>query len=69
LVMFHDDVEDRPELVGYEGLSPSEYSVSENVLSSFNILGNMGYRLAGDLDRPPVHPASETLRRWLPWFA
>jgi len=37
-VMFHDGVDYRPEFVGYEGPSPSEYSVSENVLSSFNIL-------------------------------
>jgi len=42
-VMFHDGVEDRPEFVGYESLSSSEYSRRENILSPFNISGNAGH--------------------------
>ncbi|OLB70414.1 hypothetical protein AUI06_06505 [archaeon 13_2_20CM_2_52_21] len=64
--MFHDGIENRPEFVRYEGLGSSEYSGRENVFSPFNITGGAGYWLAGDLDGPPVRPASEAPRRWLP---
>ena len=68
LVMFNDRVEQRPEFAGYEGLGSSKYSGRENIFSPFNISGNAGYWFAGDLDRPPVHPARESLRRRLPRF-
>jgi len=41
--MLYYDVEDRPELIGDEGLGPSEYSCCENVVSSLDITGDSSY--------------------------
>src|SRR5690349_18149871 len=67
--MFHYRVKDWPEVVGYEGLSSLEYSGGQKILSPLNLSGDVGYWLAGNLGRPPVHPASKALGRWLPGFA
>jgi hypothetical protein len=50
MVMFHDGVEDWPELIRYEGLGLSEYSSSKSVLSPFDLSRNAGDWLAGYLD-------------------
>lgn len=67
--MFHYRVENGPEFAGNERLGAFEYSGGQNIASPFNFTGDAGYCLAGNLDRPPVSPATEAPFRRPPRFA
>jgi hypothetical protein len=41
--MLYYYVENRPELIGNEGLGLSKYSGCKNVLSSLDLMGDSGY--------------------------
>ena len=41
--MFDNGVNDRPDLVGHEGLGSFEYSGGENIVSPPDISGDVGY--------------------------